>query len=114
MPYLIAAIFLIGAIVSILAVITARRGQVTHGSDGYGAPPHVSSDPALRKKANEIVEWWGTLLTALCLAPVAVMVSVIVRDIEDFVTTPVLVCVGLYGLLVAALAAYPFEKIKRL
>jgi hypothetical protein len=68
MSYLVAGIFLVGAVVSILAVVTARRGQVTHGSDGYGAPEHVRSDPALRRRANEIVEWWGTLLTALFLA----------------------------------------------
>lgn len=113
MPYLVAGIFLVGAVVSILAVVTARRGQVTHGSDGYGAPEHVRSDPALRRRANEIVEWWGTLLTALFLAPVVVMAAIVVRHQEDLLTTPWLVVVAVYGLFVATLAAYPFEKIKR-
>ncbi|MGJ9411739.1 hypothetical protein ACHAAC_03430 [Aeromicrobium sp. CF4.19] len=114
MPWLIALIFLVGAIVSILAVITARRGQVTHSKDGYGVPAHVSSDPELRKQANDIVAWWGTLLAGLCLAPVGFMIWVIVREVDDPVTMPMLIVLGVYGLLIATLAAYPFEKIKRL
>lgn len=114
MPYLIAAIFLLGAIAAVLAVVTARRGLVTHSSDGYGAPPHVRSDPELRRKANEIVAWWGTLLVALCLAPVVIMVSLVVRGLEDLLTTPVLIAVAVYGVFVATLGMYPFERIKRL
>ena len=114
MPYLIALIFLTGAVVSVLAVVTARRGQVTHSQDGYDVPPRVSSDPELRKRANDIVAWWGTVLTALWLAPVAYLVGVSVLGIEDPVTMPVLIVLGVYGLVVATLTAYPFEKIKRL
>jgi hypothetical protein len=42
------------------------------------------------------------------------MAAIVVRHQEDLLTTPWLVVVAVYGLFVATLAAYPFEKIKRL
>jgi hypothetical protein len=113
MPYLIAIMFTGGAVIAALAAWTGHRGLVCDRLKGYEVPAHVQRDPELRRKANELVAFWGTGAALLCLPPVVLMIRVVLADSGD---PPLwmLIALAVYGFMTGMIAHYPFEKIKRL
>lgn len=106
--------FVVAAGVSVLAVRTGRRGEVCDSSLGYDVPAEVRADPVLRRRANDLVVFWGTGAALLSLAPL-VPLGLIIADGENrALSTWGLVAFAAYGFLIVVVGGYPFEKIKRL
>ncbi|MFJ6612619.1 hypothetical protein ACIQPT_20345 [Streptomyces sp. NPDC091289] len=106
--------FLLLGVVSSLAARVGYRGRVGDRSVGYEVPAKVTSDPALRERANSLVAFWCTGAAMLGFAPLVPLGSVILSDGGKAVSTWGLVAFAAYGLVVATVGAYPFEKIKQL
>ena len=111
---LIVVVFSFGALASGAAWWTAREGQVCDRSLGYEVPARVARDPALRKCANDLVRRYSRAACLLSMAPVLVLCAQAAR--QDHVTwsTAALLLMAAYGLIVAVIATYPCEAIKRL
>jgi len=89
------------------------RGIATSPTEGYGEdiPDATLTDPVRRKKANNMVAFWGTLSAVLCVPPIAYTLY-IAFDPEGRIPLPVLIALVVYGIFVCSTAAYPLEKIK--
>ncbi|KUF20338.1 MULTISPECIES: hypothetical protein [Streptomyces] len=106
--------FVLLAVVTLLAARVGHRGKVCDRSIGYDVPDEVKRDPALRARANDLVAHWCTGAAILSLAPLVPIGSVLIADGDRSIGTAGLLVVAAYGLLVVAVAGYPFEKIKHL
>ncbi|MFE6699950.1 hypothetical protein [Streptomyces sp. NPDC057718] len=106
--------FLLVVVVSSLAARTGYRGKVCDGAAGYEVPAAVKADPALRKRANDLVAFWCTGAAILSFAPLVPLGSVILSGGGKSVSTWGLVAFAAYGLVIATVGGYPFEKIKQL
>ncbi|MEU8852016.1 hypothetical protein AB0C70_38655 [Streptomyces sp. NPDC048564] len=106
--------FCVLGVVSMLAARVGYRGEVCNKSVGYDVPAEVKSDPALRKRADQLVAFWCTGAAVLSVAPLVPIGSVILSGGGKSVSTWGLVVFTLYGMAVVIAGAYPFEKIKHL
>ncbi|MGQ4729820.1 hypothetical protein ACUN3E_19365 [Streptomyces sp. Ju416(a)] len=106
--------FLLLGVASSLAALAGYRGTVCDRSVGYEVPAEVTSDPALRRRANSLVAFWCTGAAILSLAPLVALGSAALRDGATSVSTWGLVAFAAYGLVVVTVGAYPFEKVKQL
>lgn len=106
--------FILLAVVTLLAARVGHRGKVCDRSIGYDVPDEVKRDPALRAKANHLVAHWCTGAAVLSLAPLVPLGSVLFAGGDRAIGTLGLLAVSAYGLVVVAVAGYPFEKIKHL
>ncbi|MCX4652188.1 MULTISPECIES: hypothetical protein [Streptomyces] len=106
--------FLLLGVAGSLAARVGYRGKVCDGSVGYEVPAAVKSDPALRKRANDLVAFWCTGAAILSFAPLVPLGSVILSGGGKAVSTWGLVAFAAYGLVIATVGGYPFEKIKQL
>ncbi|MFC8245453.1 hypothetical protein [Streptomyces chartreusis] len=106
--------FCVLGVASLLAARVGYRGEVCNRSVGYDVPADVKADPALRKRANQLVAFWCTGAAVLSVAPLVPIGSVILSGGGKSVSTWGLVVFALYGMAVVIVGAYPFEKIKHL
>ncbi|MEL3945677.1 MULTISPECIES: hypothetical protein [Streptomyces] len=106
--------FLLMTGVSLLAARVGRRGEVGDRGVGYDVPDEVKRDPELRARANHLVAHWCTGAAILSVAPLVPLGSVLLSDGDRAIGTAGLLVVAAYGLVVVAVAGYPFERIKRL
>ncbi|RFU86130.1 hypothetical protein DY218_13450 [Streptomyces triticagri] len=111
--FIFGCFFLLG-LAGALAARTGYRGKVCDRSHGYEVPAEVKYDPALRKRANDLVAFWCTGASALGFAPLVPIGSVLLSGGGKSVSTWGLAAFALYGLVVATVGIYPFEKIKQL
>ena len=111
--FLFCCFALMGA-VGLLAAHDGRRGRVCQRGRGPRVPERVRSDPALRRRANELVAFWCLGAAILALAPLVPLGQVVLSGGAKSVPTAGLMIFAAYGTAVVALAAYPFERIKRL
>ncbi|WP_314036490.1 hypothetical protein [Dietzia sp. CH92] len=110
----LAGLFLLGAIASALAAYTGFKGWVTDPRRGYRVPDRVRRDPDASRRANSLVATWCLLAAGLALAPAVAVVPLLASDFRLEVSTGFLAATAAYGLIVATIARYPFERIKRL
>lgn len=104
--------FIALGLVCALAATTGNRGQVCDPVRGYNVPEHVRKDPALEKKANDIVAFWCTGASIMALPPVIVLPTTLSTGASP--SLPALVVLAAYGLATGLIARYPFERISRL
>lgn len=110
----LAVLFLVGAVVSALASYTGFKGWVTDPERGYAVPERVHRDAASARRANSLVATWCLVAAGLALAPVIAVVPLLASDFHLEVSTGFLAATAAYGLVVAAVARYPFERIRRM
>lgn len=106
--------FTVGAAISALAARTGRRGEACDRLRGYEVPARVAADPDLKAEANRAVATWCTRAAILCLAPLVPLGIVIASGGGKTISTWGLAAFALYGMAVATVGGYPFEKIKRM
>lgn len=111
--FLLGCFALLGAAAS-LAARAGYRGQVCDRFAGYEVPAAVRSDPALRKRADDLVAFWCTGAAVLGFAPLVPLGSVLLSGGGASVSTWGLVALAAYALVVVTVGGYPFEKIKQL
>lgn len=104
---------LMGA-VGLLAARAGRRGRVCQRGWDSRVPERVRSDPALCRRANELVAFWCLGAATLAFAPLVPLGQVLLSGGDKAISTAGLLVFAGYGMAVVALAAYPFERIKRL
>lgn len=102
------------ALASTLAVRLGCRGEGCDRSLGYDVPAEVRADPALGRRANELVVFWGTGLALLSLAPLVPLGLILLDGGDRSLSTWGLAAFAAYGFLLAVLGGYPFERIRRL
>ncbi|MFH8347620.1 hypothetical protein [Streptomyces sp. NPDC018045] len=107
-------LFAVASLVLALAAVTGYRGRVCDRRRGYPVPADVSADPALRSKANGLVAFWCAGAAIMSLAPLHPLFREIRNPAADGLSTPGLLALAVYALLVGCIAGYPFEKIKHL
>ncbi|MFC8043758.1 hypothetical protein [Nocardia sp. NPDC057353] len=112
--FLVALIFILVAIACALAAAKGFRGTATSSTEGWGAeiPDTTRTDPARRKRANDLVAWCETTAALLCLPPACYALWV-AADPEGEIPLPILIGLACYSVAVFSLAGYPIEKIKR-
>lgn len=106
--------FLLLGLAGSLAARTGYRGEVCDRSTGYEVPAAVKADPALRKRANDLVAFWCTGAAILGLAPLVPLGTVVLSGGGRSVSTWGLAAFAAYALVIAVVGGYPFEKIKHL
>ncbi|GHC68612.1 hypothetical protein [Streptomyces flavofungini] len=106
--------FVLMTVVSLLAARVGHRGEVGERGVGYDVPDEVKRDPELRSRANHLVAHWCTGAAILSVAPLVPLGSVLLSDGDRAIGTIGMLIVAAYGLVVVAVAGYPFEKIKHL
>ncbi|MEU5324889.1 hypothetical protein [Streptomyces parvus] len=106
--------FLLLVVVSSLAARTGYRGKVCDGAVGYEVPAAVKADPALRKRANDLVAFWCTGVAVLGAAPLVPLGVVVLSGGGKAISTWGLVAFAGYALIIGIVGGYPFEKIKQL
>ncbi|GAA4770785.1 MULTISPECIES: hypothetical protein [Streptomyces] len=106
--------FLLLGVAGSLAARTGYRGGVPDRANGYEVPARVASDPVLRARANGLVAFWCTGSALLSFAALVPLGRVVLRGGSGSLSTPGLVALALYGLVVVVVGAYPFERIKHL
>lgn len=111
---ILAVLFLVGAIASALASYTGFKGWVTDPDRGYPVADHVRRDPESRRRANSLVATWCLLAAGLALAPAIAVIPLMASDFHIEVSTGFLAVTAAYGLVVATVARYPFERIRRM
>ncbi len=111
---ILAVLFLVGAAASAMASYTGFRGWVTDPERGYRIPEHVRQDGEAVYRANTLVATWCLLAAGLALAPAVAVVPLLVSDFHIEVSTGFLAATAVYGIVVAAVARYPFERIRRM
>ena len=111
---LIALLFGGAAVVSGLAAYTGHRGWVTDPDRGYRVPDRVRDNPVLSHRANQLVATWCLLASGLALAPAIAMFPAIASDFHIEMSSRLLAVTAVYGVAVAAIGRYPFERIRRL
>lgn len=111
MSWLLFATFTVALLGMTAAAVTGRRGQVCQRGVGYTVPAQVEADPALNKRANQLVATWCTAAAVLAALP---LVGLAVAGLDRPVPLPVLVALAAYGFVMVCVASYPFERIKHL
>lgn len=111
---ILAVLFLVAAVASALASYTGFKGRVTDPDRGYRVPEHVKRDAASTRRANNLVATWCLLAAGLALAPAIAVVPILTSDFHLEVSTGFLAATAAYGLIVASIARYPFERIQRM
>lgn len=111
---LIALLFGGAAVVSGLAAYTGHRGWVTDPDKGYQVPGRVRDNPVLAHRANRLVATWCLLASGLALAPTIAMVPTMASDFDVVMSVRFLAVTAVYGVVVASVGRYPFERIRRL
>lgn len=107
-------LFSIAAVASGLAAYTGHKGWVTDPNKGYRVPDRVRRNPELSHRANRLVATWCLLAAGLALAPVVAVVPAMSSSFHIDMSLGFLAVTATYGLLVAAIARYPFARIQRL
>lgn len=111
MNTLLFLIFTVALFTATAAAVTGRRGQVCERGVGYTVPAAVETDPALNRKANELVATWCTVTAVLAAFPlIALAVNGSDRDLPLWAV----VTLAAYGFLMLCVGGYPFERIKHL
>lgn len=110
----LAVLFLVGASVCALAAYTGARGWVTDPAKGYRVPVKVRESPELTRTANILVARWCTAAAVLAMIPAVALVPSIFADIHLPLPLGKLAATAVYGMVIAGVARYPFERISRL
>lgn len=110
----VALLFLLAAVVSGMAAYTGRKGWVTDPTKGYTVPERVRADPDLSRTANQLVATWCLLAAGLAVAPSVALLPTLLSDFRIEPSTQFLLVAAAYGVVVGAVARYPFERIRRL
>lgn len=111
---LIALLFGGAAVVSGLAAYTGHRGWVTDPDKGYRVPDRVRNNPVLAHRANRLVATWCLLASGLALAPAMAMFPAMASDFHVEMSVRFLAVTAVYGVVVASVGRYTFERIRRL
>ncbi|CAH9414746.1 hypothetical protein [Streptomyces globisporus] len=106
--------FLLLVVVGSLAARTGYRGKVCDGAAGCEVPAAVKADPALRKRANDLVAFWCTGVAVLGAAPLVPLGIVILSGGGKAISTRGLAAFAGYALIIGIVGGYPFEEIKQL
>ncbi|MFE4258102.1 hypothetical protein [Streptomyces sp. NPDC056883] len=113
MVYVLFVGFVVMALVSLLAAVTGHRGLACDRHHGYTVPAAVAADPALVKKANELVAHWCTGAAVLSIPPLIPLFPMLTGDRAPLSIAQLAALAG-YGFVVVLIASHPFEKIKQM
>lgn len=105
-------LFTVALFAATAAAVTGRRGQVCERGIGYTVPAQVEADPALDRRANELVATWCTAAAVLAAVPVVVL-AVAGLDRADLPLWQV-GALAAWAFVMVCVGGYPFEKIKHL
>jgi hypothetical protein len=107
-------VLVLAALAAIAAAVTGYRGLVCDSRLGYAVPPEVKDDPALCKKANDLVAFWATGFAILCAPAIVLVARVGLAGPGAELSLLQLGLLAAYGFVLACVGHYPFERIKHL
>ncbi|MFD4633746.1 hypothetical protein ACFVYR_32040 [Streptomyces sp. NPDC058284] len=97
---LIFGCFCVLGVASLLAARVGYRGEACDRATGYDVPAAVAADPALSRRANQLLAFWCTGAALLSVAPLVPIGSVILSGGGKSVSAWELVAFALYGMAV--------------